>query len=142
GFIACAGSQTQTGCQPSSTRGWITTPLIGRWRGMCAHKDGVEDAGEGAYAQERHAGQADRPRGDDRGDGNVPCGELSADAADRAAEVEEVPGLLCNCETDCRMRHEQKQKRAPRKRDDEGGSHIGLDIPQRSSRSPQVRVVK
>ena len=37
---------------------------------------------------------------------------------------------------------EQKQKRAPRKRDDEGGSHIGLDIQQRSSRSPQVRVVK
>src|SRR2546429_536273 len=84
--------------------------------GMSTHKDGVEDGGDGAYAQERNAGQADRPRGDDRGDGHIPCGELSADAADRAAEVEEVPGLLCDRESRCRVRHEQKQKRAPGKR--------------------------
>jgi hypothetical protein len=55
---------------------------------MCAHKDGVEDAGHDAKAEEADAREPDRPSGDDGGGGEIPSREVVFDGVDRASKVE------------------------------------------------------
>src|SRR5947208_6391206 len=89
--------------------------------GISAHKDGVEHARHDADAEERGAGEADRPGGDDRGDGDIPGGEVPPHAAQRRSEIKEVSGALRRGVARCRVRHEQQHDDAPRQSEDENG---------------------
>src|SRR5437867_182337 len=92
--------------EPSSARsavspsGWIRTlairPMAGsdfgrgfeRGAGMCADKDGVEDAGQDTNTEQAGAREPDRPGGHHRGCGHVPGREVAPDVAYRSTEVE------------------------------------------------------
>src|SRR5216683_3752797 len=77
---------------PSSARSaetpsaWVFTLWFEDDGGMCAHKNGVEDARHDAGAQEAHACNPYRPARDDGGGGEVPGREVVLDCVDGASK--------------------------------------------------------
>src|SRR5207247_6974357 len=96
-----------------SPRGWMRTLTLERCGGMCAHKNGVEDARHDSDAQEPRAGEADRPGGHDRAHDHVPGREIATNPAQRGCEVEEVGGLAAGREGGRRMVEDEQRDQAP-----------------------------
>src|SRR5579859_248406 len=89
-FSAVSSREPSSASSAVSPSGWIRTLWLERGGGMCAHKDRVEHAGREADAEQRGAGEADRPRGDDGRDREVPCAEVAAHGAQARPEIEQV----------------------------------------------------
>src|SRR5437870_9569589 len=89
-LIAVSRRVPSSASKAVSPRGWTRTRTVERCGGMCAHKNGVEDAGDDSDAQKARACQSHRPSGHDRGRRYVPRCEVAPDATNRGGEIEEV----------------------------------------------------
>src|SRR5712664_767687 len=122
---------------PSSARSaespsaWVFTLGFEDGGGMCAHKNGVEDAGDEAGTQEAHACNRYRPARDDGGGGEVPGREVVFDRVDRAWKVDVVPGVAGAREAGCRVRHVEEEQQAPGEGEKGGCDDVRVQLRER-----------
>src|SRR5258708_3025795 len=115
---------------PSSARSaespsaWVLTFGFEDGGGMCAHKNGVEDARHEAGAQQANACNPYRPTRDYGRGGEVPGREVVFDCVDGASKVDVVPGVARVRETSSRVRHVQQQKQSPWQGEDQRGDDV------------------
>src|SRR5258708_36652380 len=104
---------------PSSARSaespsaWVFTLGFENGGGMCAHKNGVEDARDEAGTQDSHACNRYRPARDDGGGGEGPGREVVFDRVDRAWKVDGVPGAAGAGQAACRVRDVGEEQQPP-----------------------------
>src|SRR6202171_1321091 len=137
---------------PSSARsaespsGWVLTVValgVEGGAGMCAHKNGVEDARHDADADEPDAREPDRPARDDGGGGEIPGREVVLDCIDRASQVEKVLGVAGAGEAGSGMRHVHQEQQSPGERADEEGDGARVEVRERVvDYVPQMGVVE
>src|SRR5437773_2012473 len=116
----------------ASPSGWIRNLGVERGAGMGAHKDGVEDAGHDAGAENPDAGNPYRPRCDDGGGGEIPRREVASHTSDRRRKVEQVDRPSAGGKAHRGMRNHEQHDEAPGQSQDEGGGHAGVDLRHRS----------
>src|SRR3981081_2794877 len=115
----------------ASPRAWILTLGLEGGAGMCAHKDGVEDAGHDADAEEPDAREPDRPARDDGGGGEIPGREVVLDCVDRASQVEKVLGVAGAGEAGSGVRHVEEEQESPGEGEDEKGDGVRVEVRER-----------
>src|SRR5437899_12553978 len=89
-LIAVSRRVPSSASRAVSPSGWMRTRTVERCGGMCAHKNGVEDAGDDSHTQKARACEPDRPARHEGGPRHVPRGEIATDATNRRAEDEKV----------------------------------------------------
>src|SRR5438067_1054762 len=125
----CALSRSaRTALSPSGSTRTLTRGLgragSERRGGMCAHKDGVEHAGDEAHAEQANACNPDGPGGHDRGDDHVPRGEVTPQRVQRGDRVEQVARIATRRESRRRTRYEEQHHESPRQGEDEDGKDV------------------
>src|SRR2546421_12678648 len=99
-----------------SPSGWMRTRTVERRGGMCAHKDGVEDAGDDSNAEQARACKPDGPACDDRRRDDIPPREIAPDAADSRGEVEQIARSSARGKRRRGVREDEQRDETPRKR--------------------------
>src|SRR5947207_15143035 len=121
---------------PSSARsavspsGWMRTLTVERCGGMCAHKDGVEDAGHDFDAQQPGAREPDGPPRDDGRRRYVPGHEVAALVAGGSGEVEEIRRLAAGGKGSDRVRQHEQRDEPPGEGQSEQREDVRVELGQ------------
>src|SRR5437660_4054479 len=130
-LIAVSRRVPSSASRAVSPSGWMRTRTVERCGGMCAHKNGVEDAGDDSHTQKARACEPDRPARDDGGRRQVPRGEIATDATNRGGEVEKVGWLSGGGKRRRGVRKDEQCDQPPRKRKREKRDHMRVDASHR-----------
>src|SRR6266851_4091011 len=140
-FSAVSSRVPSSASSAVSPSGWILTRGAGRVEGgggICAHKDGVEDAREEADAEQPYARDSDDPCGHDRGRDQVPDRKIALDVAERGPKVEQIPRPPRRGETARPMRHQDQQQQAPREREQQSRFNVRKYLGLRVAHWPRM----